>query len=126
MRFQKPLKTLTNKLTTYFYTNLGYGREEGQPVYPIGAIARGVVGSGATATGSGGAPSSVSPATVVEPEPYPPRFEAAARAGSAPYRRAPVTAGTVAAGGTTAERYGYGTTNTLSIGPTNIASSSGV
>ena len=57
----------------------------------------------------------------MEPEPYPPRFEAAARAGSAPYRRAPVTAGTVAG-----DRQGYGTTNTLSIGPTNIASSSGV
>ena len=126
MLYPKPLKTQTNKLTTYFFTNLGYGREESQPVYPIGAIARGAIGSGATATGSVGAPSSVGPATVVEPEPYPPRFEAAARSGSAPYRRAPVIAGTVAAGGTTADRYGYGTTNTLSIGPTNIASSSGV
>ena len=119
--FQKPPKVLTNKLTAYFFTNLGYGREESQAVYPIGAIARGPMGSG-PATGSSGALSSGGPSAVVEPDPYPPRFEAGARSGSAPYRRAPVTAGTVA-GGTT---HGYGATNTLSIGPTNIASSSGV
>ena len=121
-----PQKNLTNEQTNIqFFTNLGYGREETQPVYPIGVIARGPMGSGAASTGPG-APSGPA-ATVAEPDPYPPRFEASAWSGSAPYRRAPVIAGTVAGGVTGApDRYGYGTTNNLSIGPTNIASSSGV
>jgi len=96
-------------------------------------IARGPVGSAGPATGPG-APTNGGSSSTQDPEGYAPRFEA----GTRPYaqqqqqqqpfsRRAPAPAGVILGGVSAplADRYGYPNSNTLSIGPNNIASSSG-
>lgn len=123
-----------------FPTNQGYGRDDGQSGgYPIGVIARGPVGSGGTSSSAGtSAPTNGGSNPPPDADGYPSRFEGGTRSGAGyggqqqPFsRRAPLAAGATpgVAPATLGERYGYSdrlpNTNTLSIGPSNIASSSG-